>query len=602
MIPIDTVVENCQHLTVDQQRDLRTLLLSHTKLFDGTLGRYPHDKLSIELVEDAKPVYRRPYPVPHIHRKAFKEELDRLVEIGVLSEVKEPTQWCLPTFIIPKKLLPGESSPRVRWVSDLRELNKVVKPVQYPLPHINDILRKRRGYEFFSKLDVSMQFYAFELDDKSKELCTVATPFGNYRYNRVPMGLKISPAFAQAKMEQCLRGIETSDVYIDDVGIFDDDWAGHLKSLDLVLSRLEENGFTINPLKWEWAVKETDWLGYWLTPTGVKPWSKKIEAIVNMDRPKTATELRTFLGMVTYYREMWPRRAHVLKPLTDLTGLPKNSKIEWTQEMDIAFKQMKAVIAEDVLLAYPDHNKPFEIYTDASDYQLGACLMQEGRPVAYYSRKLNSAQRNYTTMEKELLAIVETLKEYRTMLLGAKITVFTDHKNLTYENFNTQRVMRWRCFIEEYSPKLVYLEGKLNVLADAYSRLPRFDSNEPPSPSNDIKPVVVAHFLAYTPLRPLRAATEGLNPQDHVQSMAFSLDPVVVECLRDLPEYVESYLNLPDNGGPSPLRYLWLKTAQDNCPNLQQRLQTSPAYSRRQFGDIDLIVHTGDARKNDIAP
>jgi hypothetical protein len=150
------------------------------------------------------------------------------------------------------------------------------------------------------------------------------------------------------------------------------------------LRRLHENCFTIKPLKCEWAVNETDWLGYWLTPRGLKPWKKKIDAMLHMDCPRNATELRMFIGCVNYYPDMWPSRAHVLKLLTDQSGLKKKTLIKWTDEMQQAFDKMRLLMAADARAAYPDHNKRFDIYTDASDFQLGACIIQEGRPVAYF--------------------------------------------------------------------------------------------------------------------------------------------------------------------------------------------------------------------------
>ena len=252
-VQIDDVVNQLEHLNIQQKADVEQVLSEFTKLFDGTLGVYPHRKFHIDLEPNAKPKHARPYPVPVVHLEAFKKVLVHLCNIGVLV-IQGASEWASPTFITPK------NDGRVRWVSDLRKLNKVVVRRQYPLPIIQDILRRRPGYQYFTKMDISMQYYTFELDDESKDLCTIATAFGKFKYNRLPMGLKCSPDFAQEVMENIFRDVSETEVYIDDIGVFTNNWEEHMKVLHIVLQKLQENGFTINPLKWTCGhIDQTSW-------------------------------------------------------------------------------------------------------------------------------------------------------------------------------------------------------------------------------------------------------------------------------------------------------------------------------------------------------
>ena len=176
-----------------------------------------------------------------------------------------------------------------------------------------------------------------------------------------------------------------------------------------------------------WAY-EIDYLGYIVTPEGIKPNPKKIKAIQAMERPTTVTEIRRLIGMVQYYRDLWPRWSLILEPFTAISLGKKGAKIKWIPQLEEAFHKIKQMFCKETLLTYPDWNKPFDIHTDASDFQLGAVISQEGKPIAFFSRKLNSAQKNYTTTEKELLSIVECVKEFRNILFGYPICVFSDHK------------------------------------------------------------------------------------------------------------------------------------------------------------------------------
>ncbi len=203
-----------------------------------------------------------------------------------------------------------------------------------------------------------MQYYMFALDEETKDLTTILTPFGKYCYKVLPMGLKCSPDFAQETIEKMFLDINDAEVYIHNIGAFSPNWEHHLQLLRMILTNLQENSFTVNLLKCNWAVKETDWLGYWLTPTGLKPWIKKIDAVLKMEAPKTLMELCGFIGMVNYYLNFWPHQAHILTPLMSQTGAPKKGqpqqKYVWMEKMQAAFDQMKALMAMEVLCAYPN--------------------------------------------------------------------------------------------------------------------------------------------------------------------------------------------------------------------------------------------------------
>ena len=254
--------------------------------------------------------------------------------------------------------------------------------------------------------------------------------------------------------------------------------------IELVFERLSKAGLKVNAEKCTFCAHEIEYLGYILTRDGIKPQPKKVQAILALEPPKGVKQLRTFLGMVQYYRDLWARRSEVLAPLTSLVGECGHTKITkqkgtkkkpwyWNEVHQEAFNLVKTIIVKDVVLAYPDYSKVFEIYTDASSKQLGSVITQENRPIAFFSRKLTTTQQKYSVTEIELLAIIETLKEFRGMLWGQRIKVYTDHKNLTTKalELSSNRVYRWRLILEEYGPDIVYIKGAENTVADAISRL-----------------------------------------------------------------------------------------------------------------------------------
>ena len=286
-------------------------------------------------------------------------------------------------------------------------------------------------------------------------------------------------------MGTLFQDLEYVRAYIDDLLILScSTFKDHLDKLGKVLQRLQDKGLRINAPKSTFATDEIEYLGYTLTRDGIKPQAEKVSVILALQPQSNVKQLRRVLGIIQYYRDIWEKRTDTLSPLTDLVGecgTTKSTKKKGTKKApwhwdDIhqkAFESIKTMIARDIVLAYPDFTKKFVIYTDASKRQLGAVITQDNRPLAFFGRKLNGAQQKYNITELELLSIVETLKEFKGMLFGQEIEIYTDHINLTRDalGLTSDRVFRWRLLIEEYGPKIMYIKGIDNTVADAISRL-----------------------------------------------------------------------------------------------------------------------------------
>jgi hypothetical protein len=281
---------------------------------------------------------------------------------------------------------------------------------------------------------------------------------GKYSYKRLPKDIAGSPDIFQGKMLELLESLEFVRACLDNLLCISKlSLEDHLEKIEEVLRQLPDAGLKVNAAKLTFCALEIEYLGYVLTRDSIKPQSNKVQAILAIKLPTGVRQLRHFLGMVQYYRDLWARQSKMLAPLTSLVGEcgqtkttkakeTKNLPWHWDAVNQKAFDHVKATIAKDVVLAYPDYIKVFEIYTDASSKQLGAVITQDNRPIVFFSQKLSSTQRKYSVTKIELLAIVKTLKEFKGMLWGQQIKVFTNHANLMRDalGLTLDRVYQWR--------------------------------------------------------------------------------------------------------------------------------------------------------------
>ena len=422
----------------------------------------------IETDPTVKPVIHPPRRVSAPLRQKVKDELDRMESLGVIERVQQPTEWVNSLVTVVKP------NGKIRLCIDPKDLNRAIKREQYPMKTIEEVISRMPNAKFFSKLDATQGYWQVQLDDESATKCTFNTPFGRYRFHRLPFGISSAPEVFQRIMSQIFDGNEGIEVIVDDLLIWGETREQHDERLKQALERAREAGVKLNKDKCEIGLQQVTYIGHTLSSNGLKPDVNKVEAIKTMDTPTDKAAVQRFLGMATYLSKFIPNFSQLAAPLRML--LEKNTAWHWDVQQQNSFERLKQTITNAPVLKYYDVNKHVTIQVDASPDGLGAVLLQDERPVAYASRSLTQTQRNYAQIEKEMLAITFGCERFHDYIFRKKsVTVHTDHKPLEFIfkkplYHAPLRLQRMILRTQKYSINVQYKPGKELLIADTLSR------------------------------------------------------------------------------------------------------------------------------------
>ena len=459
---------------------------------DSVKQDYPHlfsgmgdlGEAKIQLQDEAIGVIDAPRRVPLALKDRLKQELDRMQEGSVIEKVVEPTDWVNSLVVVEKP------NGKLRVCLDPRNLNKAVKRPHYNMPTLEDAVAKMAGAKFFSKLDAQSGYWQIRLDEKSSYLTTFNTPFGRYRFKRLPFGIISAQDLFQQKMDEIFENMQGVTPLIDDVIIHGRTQEEHDQNLRAALDKATESKLRLNADKLTVGEKEVEYFGHLITADGLKPDPKKVKAIETMPPPTSKKELQTVLGMITYLAKFAPQLSETTKPMRDL--LKEDIEFVWDKPQEESFRKVKEIITKQPVLAYFDPKKHTTLQVDASKHGLGATLMQEKKPIAYASKSLNSTEQNYAQIEKELYAILFGCRRFHQYIYGHKVTVESDHKPL--ESIATKalaaappRLQRMLLQLQKYDIKIVHVPGKQIPVADTLSR--QIEEKNPEVLSEDFKDI-----------------------------------------------------------------------------------------------------------------